>query len=75
MTKATLYRMPRGNLSPLNADGMLEREWQAYLAGIQDATGRVCPSVAQTIGVNLPALEANLNAVIAALKTANLMKA
>jgi hypothetical protein len=71
---ARLYKMPAPG-PVLNDDETLRREWHAFFAGIEDISKRVSTSLAPTSGATLSQLEVQLNAVLAALKVAGLMKA
>ena len=73
MSTAQLYRMPRA-LRIVASDGTLTREGHAYLSAIEDVSGRVAQSVATTAAVNVAAVDAKVNAVIAALQAAHLMR-
>lgn len=69
------YVMQNANSPATGKDGVLAPNWQRYLRGLEDVSGRVALSIDPLAGAaTLPQTVAKLNELIAAMQLANQME-
>ena len=69
------FAMPRGNAPVLDGQARFQTWWHKYLGGIERLSRRQAADVAASAGAtSVGELEAKVNEIVAALKSADLMK-